>query len=454
MHTCSPLYASFALESFANTCLGLFFVYLSMLITSKSKLKTPARDTVLFLYDCVYARYVDVMSIVRQWPMMKDAKLEKRFRWCRKVNATICQFSALVSFLAITRWLHINNVNGFRYLGYAFTCPPMQAELLVLIAPVVPCYRFMVTMTILVTFAMLITGWIASCVHGEMWTGPDLYDWYNSGMEEDLKLTFKGWMFVASCGCELLLLFIELPFALFLYFINGGPKAGLPEGYPRVIALVWVTWWLFPLWWCVSFEGFELITDTKMNGVGFTLLNLVSKGGFTLSILRMVRKHKEKGIIPRNSQESIDVKGYMQAAEKAQAQDGGDSRRMTPLATHLSGDAWFTSILARYEPGNSGPTTNAYGSGTEKTDQGGSSHPVGPADATQLSTEVLMQEVMRRVMTGDMQVVPASASEAPTAAPNNSAKEPSSGRTGTPPTIGEEDEDDEEVAEKPKLMNF
>eukprot|EP00971_Amphidinium_carterae_P218266 4332359-Amphidinium_carterae.1 len=43
MGECSPLYASFALESFANTCLGFFFVYLSVVITSKSKLKTPAR---------------------------------------------------------------------------------------------------------------------------------------------------------------------------------------------------------------------------------------------------------------------------------------------------------------------------------------------------------------------------------------------------------------------------
>eukprot|EP00971_Amphidinium_carterae_P044195 869425-Amphidinium_carterae.1 len=51
MSLCGTLYPSFALESFANTCLGLFFVYLSVLITSKGKLKTPARDTVRFLHE-------------------------------------------------------------------------------------------------------------------------------------------------------------------------------------------------------------------------------------------------------------------------------------------------------------------------------------------------------------------------------------------------------------------
>ena len=34
---------------------------------------------------------------------------------------------------------HIAARNGLRYLGYAFTCALMQAELVVLIAPYVPC---------------------------------------------------------------------------------------------------------------------------------------------------------------------------------------------------------------------------------------------------------------------------------------------------------------------------
>lgn len=44
----------------------------------------------------------------------------------------------------------------------------------------------------------------------------------------------------------------------------------------------------------LSFEGMSIIKDTKMNGVGFTLLNVVSKSSFTLHLLSMVRAFKER----------------------------------------------------------------------------------------------------------------------------------------------------------------
>merc|ERR1719265_1771735 len=38
----------------------------------------------------------------------------------------------------------------------------------------------------------------------------------------------------------------------------------------------------------------SVITDTKMNGFGFTLLNIVSKGCFTFQMLHMVRWHRQR----------------------------------------------------------------------------------------------------------------------------------------------------------------
>mmetsp|Transcript_32449 Transcript_32449/g.74150 ORF Transcript_32449/g.74150 Transcript_32449/m.74150 type:complete len:447 (-) Transcript_32449:126-1466(-) len=438
MGECSPLYASFALESFANTCLGFFFVYLSVVITSKSKLKTPARDTVLFIRDVAYNRYKDVMSIVSQWQDMPGKPLDKRFKFCRKVNATICQFSALVSFLAVTRWLHINNVNGFRYLGYSMTCPPMQAELLVLIAPAVPCYRLLVAMSAIVTFLMLITGWIASGLQGDLWTG-DLQEWMEgTDSLTQLDVTLKGWMFVASMGALLYLAFIQLPLALLCYLIYGGKKADLPEGFPRLVLLVWITWMCFPLWWSISFEGFKLINSTKWNGIGFVLLNVVSKGGFTISVLRMVRLHQQKGIIRKSVSSADDWLGTFGGEQEASGEekDRGTTsessvppveKRMSPAPSQASGDAWFTGVLAKYEAAPAVPKTLA--SAVE------SAMPVsGEQSLAGCTEQILMEEVMRRLASGKMALVP--------------------GMHQSDIKVGIAEGDDEDEDEEPRMMNL
>mmetsp|Transcript_2878 Transcript_2878/g.7274 ORF Transcript_2878/g.7274 Transcript_2878/m.7274 type:complete len:472 (+) Transcript_2878:83-1498(+) len=438
MGECSPLYASFALESLANALLAFFFLYLSALITSKGKLKTPARDSMLFCTDVFNKRFKDVMSVASQWQDMPNQPLEKRFRWCRKVNATICQFSALVAILAVTRWLHINNVNGFRYLGYAFTCPPMQAELLVLIAPAVPCYRHLVVVSSSMTFMMLMFGWAASGIQDDLWTGKFM-DWVDSSFEEELGLTTKGWCFVCAAIVLMYLSVIQLPFLLLCYSCKGGPKAGLPEGYPRMIGLVFLTWLCFPIWWSISFEGFKLIEDTKMNGIGFVVLNLISKGGFTMSVLRMVRLHKEKGLIRSSISTQNDWLGQLRNSEpeKQKAlpdiparveQDAGDAA-MNGISSQVSGDAWFTSVLEKYEVRSKSKGTDS-GSGAlplvpesessigrndSKTTNGAvhiKVHGVSPgglADLNTYSHECLMQEVMRRLAAGEMTLVPTQA---------------------------------------------
>mmetsp|Transcript_71301 Transcript_71301/g.133366 ORF Transcript_71301/g.133366 Transcript_71301/m.133366 type:complete len:460 (-) Transcript_71301:129-1508(-) len=421
MSECSPLYASFALESFANTALAFFFLYLSALITSKGKLKTPARDSLLFTFDVIQKRYQDVMSVASQWQDMPTQPLDKRFRWCRKVNATICQFSALVAILAVTRWLHINNVNGFRYLGYAFTCPPMQAELLVLIAPAVPCYRYLVVLSSSLTFAMLMFGWTASCIQDDLWTGKFM-DWVDSEFEVELGLTSKGWCFVCAAAVLTYLSVIQLPFMLLCYWWKGGAKAGLPEGYPRMIALVFLTWLCFPIWWSISFEGFKLIEDTKMNGVGFVLLNLISKGGFTLTVLRMVRLHQQKGLIRTSistqndwlgtlhNTPQQDVQEKQKEPPKTVAVDDDDGAAvMNGISSQVSGDAWFTSVLQRYEVRGKAHNHKVGDSGSlplvaESEASTGKNSEFKGLNAC--SHELLMEEVMRRLAAGEMTLVP------------------------------------------------
>jgi bacteriorhodopsin len=217
---------------------------------------------------------------------MDSVAMPGRLRFCRKLNATICRFSAAAALLAVTRWLHINNVNGFRYLGYAFTCPMMQAELVVLIAPVVPHYRIVTKLTAAITFLMLVSGYIASQFEGPIWDG-DLID-LDFG-----KLTTKGRIALPSFVALSFLSFLHIPLLGLLYYCNGGGKDGkLPRGYPKLLVITSLTWLGFPCWWVMSFEGNSYIQDTKLNGLGFVLLNMTSKGCFTMQMLSIVRQWK------------------------------------------------------------------------------------------------------------------------------------------------------------------
>jgi hypothetical protein len=50
----------------------------------------------------------------------------------------------------------------------------------------------------------------------------------------------------------------------------------------------------FPCWWFLSYEGAGIISNTKLNGFGFTALNIIAKGGFTMHLVSMVKRYKRK----------------------------------------------------------------------------------------------------------------------------------------------------------------
>merc|ERR1719454_6626 len=127
----------------------------------------------------------------------------------------ICLLTACVSFLSLTRLLHIGNVNGFRYLGYALTCPVMQANLVVMIAPVVPCYRITVVTVALITFAMLVSGYCASLIDDDLWQG-SMHDYLLTWRLDDLGPTAKFWVLVPSMVGVVILTFIQLPYMAIL----------------------------------------------------------------------------------------------------------------------------------------------------------------------------------------------------------------------------------------------
>ena len=139
---CGPLYPAFAIESLTSIILGLFFTYLALRIVVRTDVKQPINAVWLMIRDYISPAADQWWTLMKTWPDMPNKPCSDRIAYCRNLNIAMCIAQALAAFFSVFRWLHIGNVNGLRYLGYAFTCSLMQAELVVLIAPYVPCYKF------------------------------------------------------------------------------------------------------------------------------------------------------------------------------------------------------------------------------------------------------------------------------------------------------------------------
>mmetsp|Transcript_20198 Transcript_20198/g.55957 ORF Transcript_20198/g.55957 Transcript_20198/m.55957 type:complete len:442 (+) Transcript_20198:88-1413(+) len=293
IYECAGLYTSFALESLSSFMLGLTFLYMFLLISCKSELDAPGRAAFRLVRSQFMAFFNDTMGTMRHWDRMPELPLEQRFAFCRKLNRSICLFSAMVSFLALTRWLHIENVNGFRYLGFALTCPLMQAELVVLIAPLVPFYKFNVLFVLVVTCTTMLSGYLGSTFPGLPYEG-DIIGFIETWDLDVLQPNLKFWVVLPSFLCMAFLVVIQIPSLAILWYCGGGrrPCKNLPYTFHRLLLLVAVTWTAFPVWWWLSSEGFSVIKDTKLNGFGFCFLNISSKASFTLTMMGMVKRHK------------------------------------------------------------------------------------------------------------------------------------------------------------------
>ena len=139
---CGPLYPAFAIESLTSIILGFFFTYLALRIVVRTDVKKPINASWRMFRDYITPVADEWWTLMKTWPEMPNKPCADRITFCRNLNIAMCLAQALAAFFSVFRWLHIDNVNGLRYLGYAFTCSLMQAELVVLIAPYVPCYKF------------------------------------------------------------------------------------------------------------------------------------------------------------------------------------------------------------------------------------------------------------------------------------------------------------------------
>ncbi|CAJ1395229.1 unnamed protein product [Effrenium voratum] len=298
---CGPLYPAFAIESLTSILLGVFFCYLALRITVRTDVNAPVLATYRWVVDSTSEPLNFWWKEMKTWPEMNKRSLADRIKLCRLLNLAMCIAQAAAAFFSVLRWLHISNVNGLRYLGYAFTCALMQAELVVLIAPYVPCYKFNVVGVVIFTHVWLVLGWVGSLQSGFLFEDSSWESFVENYDFEVLIVTNKGLLIAATavglCG----LMLVQMPFLSLIYFIKGGCKAhpDLPYYYMRLMMTVWFTWPAFPAWWLVSAEGLGLLADAKSNSVGFAILNCISKGSFTYYMLKTGADHKKRWAKPQ-----------------------------------------------------------------------------------------------------------------------------------------------------------
>jgi len=144
----------------------------------------------------------------------------------------------------------------------------------------------------------MIVGWAGSLQSGWLYEDGSLENFAQSGDVNDIVWTDKGYRIMVSFICLAFLVFVQIPWLGLIYTCSSGLKAhrDLPYHYLRLLLLVTLTWPCFGIWWFLSSEGEGIIHDTKANTFGFCLLNIVSKGGFTLMMLKLSRDHRSMWI--------------------------------------------------------------------------------------------------------------------------------------------------------------
>mmetsp|Transcript_58342 Transcript_58342/g.139082 ORF Transcript_58342/g.139082 Transcript_58342/m.139082 type:complete len:789 (-) Transcript_58342:205-2571(-) len=347
MRDCAPLYTSIALESFSTFLMGLTFLYLLLLITNKGRLQKPGQAFRKFVVAELSGFMKDLYDQVSHWADMPKLPLSQRFATCRKMNQAICSFQLVLAALTISRWLHIGNVNGFRYLGYAVTCPPMQAELLMLIAPIVPFYRFNIIFTYIITTIMEISAWGGSLTEGELFGNMD--EAFASGDVHVLVPQKKFYAILPGVTILCFLLFIQIPYLQVLFCCKREKleELGCPPGYLKLLVICQVTWVAFPAWWLLGFEGLAIIEDTKANAVGFALLNVISKATFSVHMIGISGKYRKLEHAKQRALQRSDSLGSNHSGSSDE--DSGASAAKAEPRQDNGMESWFVRILRPYD---------------------------------------------------------------------------------------------------------
>lgn len=359
---CGDLYYSHALESFAGVLMFLFFGYVWLRLQVRGNLKSPAKAFWRMTKHHSYLFLKEFFSTLSLISTMGKHDLETRMRFCGNCDKMTCVVSCFLSLLGVTRWMSMGNVNGLRYLGYFLTCPLMQVELVILIAPHVPFYQLSAAFTGGLCFVMLSVGYGSSLLATPIYAG-SMVTYIQTGNWDDLQPYGKLDVVLPGLAGISFLSFIQMPFLAMCYTCAGGERnIDCPPGYLGLLFMVCVSWLAFPFWWFLSWEGNAVINDTKFNEIGFTILNLLSKGLYIRSGMIMSDRHKDR------------------IREKKISEGENVPRVVSRKISQAVAQSLFVNVLRRYDEGgdmgdcdsddddamyNPSPACNVYGYSTQ-----------------------------------------------------------------------------------------
>jgi len=292
---CAPLYPPIAVDALANVILFVFFFNVALLTHVRGKLRSPTTALGRLILVFVKDYFQELWATIKTIPWMYKQPLAARLRCCGNIDKAISIVSMCVPLFAITRFLNIGNVNGARWVGYSLTCPFMQLELIILIAPIVPCFTLNALITFCLTFFCLAKAWIASTMPGDLYSGY-FGDFVSSGDIDQLQLEPKGFVIMPAMIAMASIGFLQIPFLWCLYTCRGLGKRreDMPDDYRLMLLTVVLTWTCFPMWWLFSWEGASIFKDAKLNEMGFMILNMIAKGTFIYQSSRMAAKFEER----------------------------------------------------------------------------------------------------------------------------------------------------------------
>uniref|UniRef100_A0A7S4UEE1 Uncharacterized protein n=1 Tax=Alexandrium monilatum TaxID=311494 RepID=A0A7S4UEE1_9DINO len=359
---CGSLFVTHGLESTCGLAMWLFFSVIAVKLHCRGHLRSPALAFVRFcLHHASGFAEEFVTTLYTVW-QMHDMKLEVRLRFCGNLDKMANATSAVLSALGITRWLSIGNINGMRYIGYALTCPMTQLELVVMLAPIVPCYRVLAFLSFTLTLVTLTCGYAASLLWMPVWDG-DATMFLQTWDLDVLAPTRKFFVVLPALAGISILWVLILPFLVIMYTVYGGNKNfDLPQEYRFLVSLVWITWLCFPIWWLLSWEGNGVIEDTKVNEIGFTVLNMTAKGLFTLQSFRVgelndVRVAARRGYATspqKGKDEAHGILGYKAHPSSWSCEGIGVPDVISRASSRKLSASRFVKILRMYDEDNEG----------------------------------------------------------------------------------------------------
>lgn len=236
--------------------------------------------------------------------MLQRAPLEQRL----SVSITLCVVVALFSgFFNLMQITSLNKIPLPRSSGYTMniarpiewllTCPIMQLVLVIVGGPRIPSYRRWMMPGL--TASMLISG-----LAGAFTPGALRYLWFGFGALIQCAVVYHNVAQISE---------------------HSDGEEGIFKGvsdFRRLSLKVIAMWYPFPIWYFLSPELLEVITDTVVINMGWVVLNIVSKFSFILYLQWI------KTIYVRNLEATRELynvspeEGAAGAMKAAELQDG------------------------------------------------------------------------------------------------------------------------------------